>query len=153
MSIHEQAARLRLRWPGCECRFVRRRRSKVVTFLVSRGRVRPTISSLDYFVRIEYDGRLAPKVWVDEPQLVPRDGEDKIPHMYNQERVCAFMPPVDWSAAMYIADYVVPRISQWLLFYELWHTTGEWYGGGIQPGVPERLKPLITRVEEAPPLE
>jgi hypothetical protein len=34
----------------------------------------------------------------------------------------------------YIADSIVPWAAEWLLFYEGWHATGEWFGPGLHPG-------------------
>ena len=35
---------------------------------------------------------------------------------------------------MWIADTILPWTSLWLYFYELWHATGQWLGGGEHPG-------------------
>ena len=101
--------------------------------LVATGPLQPTEGSPEYRTRIEYDAVLAPRVWIESPELIRRPGADEIPHMYSQERVCAFTPGVDWRRDMYVAQYVPGRVSQWLFFYELWYATGEWYGGGVHP--------------------
>jgi hypothetical protein len=38
---------------------------------------------------------------------------------------------------MFLADTVVPWTSEWLFFYEVWHATGLWLGGGTHPNRPE----------------
>jgi hypothetical protein len=36
-----------------------------------------------------------------------------------------------------IADTIVPWTAEWLVHYEIWLVTGEWYGGGTgRRGVP-----------------
>jgi hypothetical protein len=34
---------------------------------------------------------------------------------------------------MSIADTIVPWTAEWLVHYEIWLMTGEWYGGGDWP--------------------
>jgi hypothetical protein len=34
---------------------------------------------------------------------------------------------------MYIHESIVPWTSLWLYYYEIWHATGEWLGGGHDP--------------------
>jgi hypothetical protein len=34
---------------------------------------------------------------------------------------------------MLYTETIVPWISEWLMYYELWLSTGEWLGGGIHP--------------------
>jgi hypothetical protein len=34
---------------------------------------------------------------------------------------------------MSIADTIVPWTAEWLVHYEIWLMTGEWYGGGDCP--------------------
>jgi hypothetical protein len=54
--------------------------------------------------------------------------------MYDQERLCLYRPHRrEWTPAMMIANTIIPWISEWLYFYELWLVTGEWLGGGEHP--------------------
>jgi hypothetical protein len=39
---------------------------------------------------------------------------------------------------MRIADTIVPWLILWLFYYEIWHVTGEWKGGGVHPPSPKR---------------
>jgi hypothetical protein len=34
----------------------------------------------------------SPRVWVLSPRLVCREDADCIPHMYDQERLCLYLP-------------------------------------------------------------
>ena len=34
---------------------------------------------------------------------------------------------------MKIALTIVPWLSLWLFYYEVWRATGTWYGGGTHP--------------------
>ena len=66
------------------------------------------------------------------PKLIQKNGE-RVPHLYDQEtqRLCLFMPKYEeWKPFMYISETIIPWASEWLVFYELWLSTGEWLGGG-----------------------
>jgi hypothetical protein len=118
--------------------------------LVAEGDVTPSPLAETYRVRVEYAADDWPKVWVKSPALVPREPGGRIPHMYGQERLCLFYTRSDeWSGDMYVADTVVPWAAEWLHYYELWHATGDWLGGGREPrdGEPVRRarQPEVTR--------
>ena len=36
-----------------------------------------------------------------------------------------------WDPGELIATTIVPWTSEWLEYYELWHATGLWLGGGV----------------------
>lgn len=87
-------------------------------------------------------------MWVLSPALFCRPGADRIPHMYNQERLCLYMPGSgEWAGDMSLGHTVIPWISVWLFYYELWHATGEWLGGGHETNLtgpyPEEREALI----------
>lgn len=76
-----------------------------------------------------------------EPSLKVREGEDAVPHMYGQERLCLFLPESqEWQPADPIALTIIPWASLWLFFYEVWHATGEWLGGGVHPEEPAKYQ-------------
>ncbi len=79
-----------------------------------------------------YNVKRAPKVYLISPKLIQKNGE-LVPHLYDQEtqRLCLFMPKYEeWKPFMYISETIIPWASEWLVFYELWLSTGEWLGGG-----------------------
>ncbi|MBL0388494.1 hypothetical protein JJB07_17975 [Tumebacillus sp. ITR2] len=96
------------------------------------GEIQPTDISEIYRVKIEYSQKeYAPKVWVVSPQLRSR-GDDKIPHTYPGKRLCLYLPRTgEWSRDQLIAETFVPWTSLWLYYYEMWHATGQWLGGGV----------------------
>lgn len=127
LGLHEQAAHLRLYWPDFRSRVVR-------GTLVSTGELRPSLLSATYTVNIRQRGGDSPEVRVLKPELRRRPNGEKIPHMYSQERLCLFLPGSrEWRPHNPIALTVLPWASMWLYFYELWHATGEWLGGGVHP--------------------
>lgn len=99
--------------------------------LLWRGRFQPTPISASYLARIEYsldDGR-GPRVYVESPQLEVRVGEASLPHVYEGDRLCLNLP-AEWKRTDSIAKTTVPWISEWLFYYEIWRSTGDWKGGG-----------------------
>lgn len=98
------------------------------------GDVQPTTIGETYKVKIEYDLKHSPSVYVLAPVLRSYDGKMAIPHMYDQNRLCLYLPRSgEWNDQKFITDTIVPWISLWLFYYEIWLSTGEWLGGGIHP--------------------
>lgn len=102
-----------------------------------------------------------PEVTVISPPLQRRADapEMPIPHIYTtgeseHDVLCLFDPRADgWSRDQPIADTIMVWTASWLRFYEAWHATGIWHGGGashdqlVPPAEVERdaTLPLITR--------
>lgn len=98
------------------------------------GDLQPTPLSEKYTVRIVYSlGMDQPDVTVIFPELVKRNDES-IPHVYPGNKLCLFRPKKkEWTKEKLISKTIVPWSSLWLYYYELWHVTGEWLGGGEHP--------------------
>ena len=129
-----QAELLRGTW-GFRCQLERKR-------LVARGTIRPHALARDYLVRIEYVPGVHLRAWVDDPPLRPQVKGGTIPHTYPGPRPCLFYPPNrEWTESMSIADTFVPWLMTWLFFYEIWHATGEWLGGGVEHSAPKEEEP------------
>lgn len=99
-----------------------------------RGSLCPTTMSATYTVHIDYSLELSqPEVRVVEPALRNR-GDVPPPHVYREGFLCLFFTPADeWTHSMFIARTTIPWTATWLYFYEMWHATGEWLGGGEHP--------------------
>lgn len=96
----------------------------------STGTLQPTPSSLSYSVTIVYEAGRRPASYVKDLRLRP--GAKRIPHTYEPDRPCLFYPAGrEWRSDMKIATSIVPWLSLWLYFYEVWLATDEWEGGGI----------------------
>ena len=124
LGIGEQKAHFRSSYPAFTTSQPRR------SVLVCRGRVQPTALSDTYLVRIFYEIKRTPQVDIEAPLLQRRQPHERIPHTYDRDRPCAFRPSVDWRSDRSLA-LVVPWVSMWLFFYEVWFVTGEWLGGGV----------------------
>lgn len=118
-----------------------------------RGVVRPSPITARYDVQIECPRYGPPIVRVVSPILTRRatEPDTPIPHTYDaatpgQERPCLFFhPEKEWSSAKPIATTVMPWLLSWLVDYELWHATGEWFGGGM----PHAGSPKVDGAAEA----
>ena len=97
--------------------------------------LQPTPLSLAYTVRLEHrEADPRPKVTVVDPVLTCREGES-LPHVFAGDELCLYYDEFDARKHL-IADTVVPWASEWLYYYELWLTTGDWRGGGVHPDDP-----------------
>lgn len=127
INLGLQMIALKRAFPDSECTVKRNR-------LRWRGSLAPTPMSETYSVRLEYTLEKSPRVHVEYPALVERDGEE-LPHVYPDGALCLYYPRAgEFSKRLFLAQTVVPWTSEWLFHYELWHVTGEWLGGGIHPG-------------------
>ena len=100
--------------------------------LVWLGELTPAEYTATYEVLIDHQIGKAPLVYVAPPRLQLLDGQ-ALPHVYPLNTLCLFLGNREWHQSISIADTLVPWASEWLLFYELWLTTGDWLGGGEHP--------------------
>jgi hypothetical protein len=89
-----------------------------------------------YTVRMKYKLKKRPDIFVLKPRL---------PHTYSGKRLCLYYPGVgQWRGDMMLSKTIVPWISEWLLNYEIWLTTGKWCGGGIHPRIAKDKKLILS---------
>jgi hypothetical protein len=104
------------------------------------GQLQPTPRSECYLVRIDYAPPGTPDILVLSPQL-ERPEAGVLPHVYDGDRLCLYYPG-EWHSRMRIDTTILPWISEWLLFYELWLFTGRGLGGGHgTPAPPKAPEP------------
>lgn len=98
------------------------------------GAVTPSEESRSYTVKVEYHLGNNPKVSVADPLLRRRSASEAIPHLYAGDYLCLYRPKyLEWTSEDYVAETIIPWTSLWLYYYEVWHVTGEWLGGGEHP--------------------
>ncbi|MBW4079994.1 hypothetical protein [Paenibacillus sp. S150] len=96
------------------------------------GTVQPNAISCKYKILLEYEIASFPKVTVIDPPLQRRNDNEPIPHMYEQERLCLYFPLAnEWNNTKSLHKTILPWAVLWLMYYEYWHVTGIWQGGGI----------------------
>jgi hypothetical protein len=91
--------------------------------------LQPTPASRQYTARLTYRHRRAPRVAIIDPPLALHPGATSLPHVYADGDLCLYLPG-QWKESMLLADTILPWISQWLLYYEVWLITGHWMGSG-----------------------
>lgn len=95
------------------------------------GFVQPTALCSRYKIKIRYSRGFNPQVFVLDPILICRPDRKLIPHMFDQRSLCLFRTRNrHWTSKMLISRTIVPWAALWLYYYELWHSLGEWRGGG-----------------------
>jgi len=96
----------------------------------------PSPLSDTYRIGLRYKLKKYPKVEVLSPTLQKREDEQPSHlYSYSKQRLCLFLPRAEeWDGSMILVKTVVPWACEWLLQYEIWLATGEWYGVGIHPG-------------------
>lgn len=134
-SLPDQAFALRERFPNAQV-------TLKPTLLDWSDAIQPTAMSRTYTVKITYDRRSYPKVRIIAPVLESRPGES-LPHVWSDGSLCLHVED-DWTPDMLIVNTTVPWASEWLIHYEIWKFTGEWYGGGEWP--PRRTDAAETDV-------
>lgn len=128
LGVHEQAARMVMVCPDFKYQVKR-------GVLVGRAQMVPHTGCNSYLFELTYKAGDFPKLTILDPQLRRRVDDEKIPHTYGDNEPCLFRPWSDWSAKDAIAFTVVPWLAMWLFYYEMWHATGLWLGGGEHPAV------------------
>jgi hypothetical protein len=152
LTLQEQAIRVRFIWPTLRAQVTR-------NGLIVKGTVRPTPLADEYHVRVVYAYGEVPKAYVDSLELRRREDRQPIPHIYPGPRPCLYLPSSgEWSNRLSIASTIIPWLMLWLTYYELWHATGVWQGGGVEPaavtppagpGGEQKTEPTPTPLEQA----
>lgn len=136
LNLYHQQGRIRQIFPEIQNENDRTNSTIVKdNVLTSDLYIRSTSESKEYKVRIIYALGSYPKVWLYE--LKDIELQD-IPHTYsinkkkNRVELCLFYPRKnEWKSSDLIADTIIPWISEWLFYYEIWLITGTWEGGGV----------------------
>jgi hypothetical protein len=128
LAVREQAAWMRHYHPTFVTSATNRE-------LRSTGHLQPTSTSRVYDVIIRYEAGNRP-----EPYVIGlrQRADSRIPHTYAPDHPCLYYPAGrEWRSDMMIATTIIPWLSLWLYYYEVWHATGIWMGGGITHGPTE----------------
>ncbi len=105
--------------------------------LLWSAKIKPTPLSKEYSVIMTYKMKKNPKIWIIGDELDKLDSPD-FPHKYDISakdkyvRICLYRYS-EFDSTKYLANTIVPWIIEWLYYYELWLTTGNWLGGGEHP--------------------
>jgi hypothetical protein len=130
-SFDQQIYRMGVLWPKFALDKARRQ-----VEAIWKGFLQPSPMSENYLITLRYRPAWNPETRVLSPELKVREGFKDLPHINPDGSLCLHVMG-DWQPWMYIADYIIPWVSTWLYFYEVWYATGNWLGGGTHPDKPE----------------
>jgi hypothetical protein len=129
ISIAQQVGAMKREYPSFVTQFVGGNAMRV------EGAIRPTSRSIPYQFVLTYNLAEKPKTKIVSPRLEKNFRGDEIPHLYPGEYLCLYRPKYwEFRKTDLLTDTIIHWTSLWLYFYEQWHVTGEWLGGGEHPG-------------------
>lgn len=98
----------------------------------------PKPDSYTYIIKIEVRKNMIPKVQVVKPKPLNyapgKSTYEHINHPQELQYLCLHLRD-EWKPDMKISETFVPWASEWLLNYEYWLVTGEWFGGGLHRNI------------------
>lgn len=93
--------------------------------LICTGEIQPIPESEVYHIKIEFIPGLQPRVYIKSPEIA---NSNQI-HVYREGFLCLFDPSeTHWRETNKLAEYTVPWVVEWILYYELWKLSGRWEG-------------------------
>ena len=133
ISLIIQAGKLKSMFPNS---IIKRIKEEKLEWI---GELQPTPLSKKYKVKFIYKRNKGVSAYVIEPKPLERYGDLKsLPHVYStkEQKLCLYYPGIrEWDVTMFYTETIVPWISEWLFYYELWLSTGDWLGGGVHPQI------------------
>lgn len=111
--------------------------------LIWEAYLQPTRISRRYLIRLKYRINDRPIVHVLEPDIVAEAKAKgrNLPHVFHGAELCLFrLAYNDWNSNIQLSVSIIPWISEWLFFYEIWLATGEWEGGGEHTNIEDKEK-------------
>lgn len=132
-TIAEQVSSMRCKYPHFTTDFTSHSSMKVT------GVLQPTSRSGAYEFVLKFNLVDSPKTKIVSPILMKNEKGEEAPHLYSNENLCLYHPQYrEFNRTDFLCDTIIPWTSLWLYYYEVWHLTGEWLGGGEHP---VKLKP------------
>lgn len=106
-----------------------------------RQELQPSRMSRKYLVLVRWNGlNDIPDVEVLSPNLKELSNGKRSPHEFQSTgntKPCILFNregAKDWVPSMLISESIIPWTMEWLWYWELWLSDGEWRGGGVHPG-------------------
>ncbi|RQW62537.1 hypothetical protein [Vibrio viridaestus] len=106
-----------------------------------RQQLQPTRFARKYEVLVRWYGiNDIPDVEILSPNLQELANGKRSPHEFlskKNTKPCLMFNgkgSKDWTFNMLIAESIIPWTMEWLYYWELWLSDGEWRGGGVHPG-------------------
>jgi len=141
-TIAEQASALRSRLPNFKV-------NSSSESLKAIGGLEPTPRSEKYIIELKYQLKKPPQIFILTPQLIKNFNDDEIPHLYPGDKLCLYQPKYrEFNYTDLISETIIPWTSLWLYYYEIWHTTGDWMGGGEHPKKTDSVTKVSSTVNQ-----
>ena len=100
--------------------------------LICKGFLQPLDYIEPYQIEIIQIAFKTPKVFIKTPKI---EVNPKI-HIYKEGNLCLFYPPdLKWKVNISVADYMIPWVNEWIVYYEIYKISGKWEG----PAAPHDL--------------
>ena len=106
-----------------------------------RQELQPSRMSRKYLVLVRWFGlNDIPDVEILSPNLKALSNGKRSPHEFYSKgntKPCLLFNKSnakDWVPSMLISESIIPWTLEWLWYWELWLSEGEWRGGGVHPG-------------------
>lgn len=94
-----------------------------------KGEIPSTVGNEKYQIELKYSPFDLPSVFIQN-HVIPR--RKKI-HVYSNGSLCLYdKKDIGWNKRSMISEITIPRIAEWIMYYELWLLTGEWEGPEFQ---------------------
>lgn len=105
--------------------------------LKCRGVIKPTSSSINYAFLIDYNYLGSPKTYITDPNI---KYDSKI-HLYKDKSLCLYDCREDpWNHTKHISDTIIPWISEWIVYYEIYKLTGIWIGTEVEHSKDQKIQ-------------
>lgn len=95
--------------------------------LICAGKVKPSQYSMEYEIKIVYDGLKNPKVFVIDPEIKYNDEIHLFP---SDKSLCLYHAETDdfyWDLKKHhLFDTIIPWTLEWFVYYELYLISGKW---------------------------
>ncbi|CAK2945456.1 conserved hypothetical protein [Vibrio crassostreae] len=137
-NLRRQLNALQKRYHGGRGQIIKRKNGLQLEW---RQWLQPSRLSREYLVLVRWGGLSSiPEVEVLSPNLREISGGKRSPHeFYSKENTkpCLMFnngSSKDWVPSMLFSESIIPWTQEWLLYWELWLSDGQWRGGGVHPG-------------------
>lgn len=127
INLHVQGQKIRKLFPKSRINIIRNK-------LICKLTLTPTPLSKSYDIKIIYKHGSNPDVFVINEKLDLYPGKKNLPHVYStkSQHICLYYRKAhEWKDREFIADTIIPWMSEWLFHYEIWLAIGDWFGRGI----------------------
>jgi hypothetical protein len=103
-------------------------------YMKCSGSLHPLEYIEPYQVEIIQVAGYSPKVYIKRPKI---EYDPKI-HMYEAGHLCLYYPQdFNWKPNSSIANYTIPWVNEWIIYYELFKISGKWEGPAAPHGIVE----------------